>query len=268
MTKSNKRRFRIKKKFGIVGMLDALGVKNRSIDEALEFTGKIRLVQEGLQTMTDSYFKVMYGKSSEPQFTEILDLYKNSPPHILTFGDTVLFTWELPDTNSPYPYLIPAADLLSFAICIGLDHELLFRGAFTFGEYIQDETVVAGPAIADVASWYEESDWFGIIATPYCSQFISYMDQQKNKFNETLRDFFNETFIYYDVPMKDAHTKKLWALAWPRLNSYIHTIESINTIDWYYNQLQALQIPKGTEAKYMNTEKFLMKTLDKDVYLK
>ncbi len=47
-----------------------------------------------------------------------------------------------------------------------LEEGLLLRGATSYGRFSASENVLIGPAVDEVASWYEAVDWAGIIFTP------------------------------------------------------------------------------------------------------
>lgn len=90
---------------------------------------------------------------------------------------------------------------------------MFLRGAIGWGEYTQEENTFLGPAIDDVASWYENSDWIGVIVTPRSGYSIqSYSD---DRWIGGLNDFVVLPFIKYDVPMKGGSSLPLLAYNWP-----------------------------------------------------
>lgn len=47
-----------------------------------------------------------------------------------------------------------------------LKHKIPLRGATCFGKFSSNGSILIGPAIDEVASWYEMAEWIGIIHTP------------------------------------------------------------------------------------------------------
>lgn len=56
--------------------------------------------------------------------------------------------------------------LSSFLIAIALEKGFFLRGATCYGELYNEDNIFVGPAIDEVASWYESVNWIGVILTP------------------------------------------------------------------------------------------------------
>jgi len=238
---------------GIVAMLDALGVRNATTREASSFIKEFQ--------------KLMHKIPST--FVQLLDFTKRSYPreqfHLHTFGDTVIIVWEVPDTDEKLRVLLLMSVLLSIIIVRGLEGELRLRGAISMGEIVYygdpNSHNILGPAIADVASWYEIPEFIGIVATPTCGQQLSYIENWKKELWEngkvgSLESFFKR----YRVPIKGDAFRKLWAVNWPRVIGILN--KGKEPLEWYFDCTRKFSIPIGTEKKYDNTEKFIIKLLN------
>jgi len=88
------------------------------------------------------------------------------------------------------------------------DFGLFFRGAISYGEYEQEDSTFIGPAIDDVAGWYEVTDWIGVILTPTTNYIYDRFENVTigvNKIPVT-------PYIKYTVPGKGGRSFKLNSL--------------------------------------------------------
>lgn len=76
--------------------------------------------------------------------------------------------------------------LLSFCLV----NELPVRGAIGYGRFCLMDNMLMGPAVDEVASWYEAVEWLGAVFTPTAS------------FRYRPEDFGAVNLIDYDVPLK------------------------------------------------------------------
>ncbi len=104
-----------------------------------------------------------------------------------------------------------------------LKHQLLIRGATSYGEYYKDNLVFVGPAIDDAASWHELSEEIGIYFTPKA------LLSMNN--NNIVKENFKEIEFYYKVDEKQPNKKLGDIVFW---NSPKLKIQSFNTymINW------------------------------------
>ena len=225
-----------KAKHGIVAMIDALGVRNSTIQESVEFIENIQKILKSLPDFMSGYFE---------EETEKQKKFQSEPPTLITFGDTFIFSWQMKPEELPL-YLPDVGFFLSFVIITGLENRMAFRGAVSVGEYIQYDSTVLGPAIADVAGWYDSPEMIGVIATPRCGQFLNSINEHQG--------LNSMEFLKYPVPIKGGAKMDLWMAGWPEL---IDNDNGENYLKNYYNLMQRFQIPKGTEEKYFNTEQFV-----------
>ncbi len=122
--------------------------------------------------------------------------------------------------------------------------EIRVRGATAYGYFTTKDNIMVGPAIDEVASWYEMTDWIGVIQTP------SAMFQ-----TNTQNFIFNkyEILSKYDVYIKwygkiNTYCSN-WTVAWNWKNK--HSKE-----DLLKCFLKMGPITPSISFKFMNTLKF------------
>jgi len=258
MTGNSKSRKRRKAKYGIVAMIDVLGVRSASIQVADSLLKSLAEIEKALPIFMEQFLKQLGEKVPEAQIH-----YEKYKPNLRIIGDTVVVSWEMERGKIPRHILFPLQRMLGFLMVYGLKAGLPFRGAVSVGEFVCTKRSIVGPVIGDVAAWYEAADWLGVIATPHFGHYIS--ETQCNKdVHEMLKwhlfkQPFDHYFLRYDVPMKDGSKHSLWSIPWPNLVSAIGGTS--NPLAWYYEQVQRFSIPKSVEIKYANTETYVMKVL-------
>lgn len=242
-----------------VALLDALGTRNLSIQDARKFVRRIKALRAEAQQDTLAYLQVMLEEKTLSE--TVVRLFREELPELILFGDTILILWPLPNVKNKTPFLIPFAQLLSSLFVEAMDQRLLLRGAMSIGEFVKSENVVVGPAITDAASWYEVVEWAGIICTPHCSQFVCDLQCQIGneaaKLTKFMRNSFSATFQEYDVPLKGGAKQKLWCVNWPAIVRAFEPHRR-DPIGWYYRSVQRFPVPKGTEAKQAHTRSFFL----------
>ena len=228
----------LKPKYGIVAMIDALCVRNSTIEESAHFIENIQKIKNELPAFMADYF------DGTPQ----LKKFECTPPQLTTFGDTFIFSWEMKPEELA-EYLPHTGIILSYVVLTGLKLKMAFRGAISVGDYIQSGPIILGPAIADAASWYDSAEMVGVSATPYCGQFLGELNESNGE----------NYFRRYDVQVKGNASKNLWCVPWPALLDMIEITETKGKtrLEIFYKMIQKFSIPKGTEDKYFNTESFV-----------
>jgi hypothetical protein len=194
----------MKKNFGIVLMVDALGVSNYTIEECEKFLKIQKRLSKHMDLLRDAY--------GESDFH-----YKYS--HTSTFGDTIVFCYPIDTTKElPRPLIAHVIVDAAHIVALGIELGALFRGCISVGEYLYEENIVLGPAIFDAARWYESADWMGVIVSPESQPWFDSIfenDTEKKIMNRFLENFL----VCYKVPMShpDTHeiTKELWSVGWP-----------------------------------------------------
>jgi hypothetical protein len=228
--------------FGIVAVLDALGVSSYSIDEARKFISQKDQLLEEL-------------KKLEPEFTAIAKQFllipgeDVSPPNITVFGDTLVLDWNTQTVDKSVKLFPIVALYLQHIVVKGMLNGILFRGAISIGEYLSDgKSTILGPAMSDAYSWSEETDWFGVIFTPHFRMVLGYMLENTALTVKTE----NWCVLYSEVPFHNAK-KEFFVISWPALVLAVPTGDSITSYAGLCKILSNKPIPKGTESKYENT---------------
>jgi hypothetical protein len=226
----------LKPKYGIVAMIDALGVRNATIEESITFIKNVKRLVGGAPGFMSAYLQKEESKHKK---------FQNEPPKLTTFGDTIIFSWEMkPEELSKY--FSDVGIFLSYVVESGIENQLAFRGAVSVGNYIQSGPTVLGTAISDAAAWYDVPEIMGVIATPYCGQFLNIANEQTA--------FPSGAFKKYLVPLKGGISKDLWITDWPHLLNIFSKVQNQNVYESYYTHMKEFPIPKGTEDKHFNTE--------------
>lgn len=264
-------------KYGFVAFLDVLGISTiSSVEQSKSFLKR-------WDDLFNSAKNLVSSKATKKLFP-----VAGLSPVVFRIGDTIVCSWEIDrkalseierevssgkETGSPSQvqiarhhcrfaskYLPHIADWLSGMIFMGLEQGLLLRGALAIGDYVVGPTgdgsiTLVGPAVSDAASWYEATDWFGVIFTPACGLLIveaingaSCSDQNIN---------LDQWFVEYPVPSKDREAMNLWSISWPCPYYQIDYSHGENSpLSLFNSLLLGMPIPKGTESKYFNSIKF------------
>lgn len=250
---------------GFVLMLDALGVRNISKNEAEHFVdireSMISRLKLKLPTFKMTIQTLIHDKLDE-EIININDINNYEDPEFIEFADNIVMHWNLPYISFD-SILIIIGKMLETIIPHGIKNQVLWRGAFSVGEYyigIKSKTTLLGPAIVDVASWHEAADWIGIIATPKCGIKLEsrYVNEGKGL----------SPYLKYKVPLKEKTNGIMWVVKWVNEYCGITEIDFIEKDKQYINSiyvnkrtelcndLSKMTIPKGTELKYENTLKY------------
>jgi hypothetical protein len=237
-------------KYGLVILLDALGVSNFGISEAISFAKKRdELIRETFPS-----------KASEaPPIPRAEDVF--------TFGDTVLITYPIPKSDSHYDFSRCLEWICSF-FYRAVREKIFFRGAISLGDYFinADTNTVIGPAVSEAAAWYEKHDWMGIVATP--SLTIQTMHLASYAFRGELHipTAFGPNFSWlspYSAPRSKisslSHDHDLLVLDWSRWGVVRGSMTgtNFNPSLCFYRATRGITIPFGAESKYLNTTKFI-----------
>jgi hypothetical protein len=142
----------MKPKYGFVALLDTLGQKTATMSDSEAYLKKIDEIRLEVES---SLHGTLDDKDIDPL------LFKDLSIHF--FGDSILITYEIADRNAELDYYRRIVFLLRGLICFALTNGLLIRGSLALGEFIDKDGVVLGPAVSDVATWYEALDSIGVI---------------------------------------------------------------------------------------------------------
>jgi|SRR5579885_517659 len=252
------------KKFGIVAMLDALGVSSLRMHEAEEF------IRRRNALINDPIITEAARRNTSVQGRSVL-----AKPTVFSFGDTIIYAWEIEDSSDSFAafnaslYVSDWLRPLIYRSLFTTDGPLLFRGAISIGQYLIDGSSLLGPAIADAAAWYNAANWIGVITTPTLSFMIDTLYAAGDKAAEGYKSDIAPRYVRYDTPLNQLHAKKhgsdkldTWCLAWPF--EFYDGAESPMSAHVEFgicfqatrDNSDSVRVPMGTELKYENTIKF------------
>ena len=222
---------------GIVGIFDALGAKNFAPEQVSSYIAS-----------QDQILNAVEEKAAGQVVSRNL-----SKPIIFTFNDTIIIALET-ERNSEYNAIKGFAKILRRFISYSLTKRLFFRGAFSIGSYIvcESQNLIMGNAVTDAASWYEQTEFIGAVATPKASMIIK---------QHVLQDSKPPEFLLFetDIPCKKG-PRKLYAVNWPKA-FYVPGLRPSGCdpgqeLSCLLRLLVANEVPSGTEHKYTNTVEF------------
>ncbi|MFA5806021.1 MAG: hypothetical protein WC879_15395 [Melioribacteraceae bacterium] len=241
-----------KKKYGIVILLDALGVSGYNENQIKEFLSARQEINEIVKslTITDTLKEIGY-------------IGKFYPPIIFSFGDTVVVTIELKSKKFIKDHIWIVSLLMKRYLFHSLEKRILFRGSFSIGNYIadSDSNTIMGEALNDAASWYEASDWMGIFSTPKTNSLLEYLYCDYKKVNN-MKHFHDNGITYlhsYSVPLKLGGNMNSYVINWPSafFDKTLLSIEGKENPEKYFLEIMSsFTIPKGSESKYENIKKY------------
>jgi len=252
--------------FGIVAMIDALGVSNYSIKECEIFIKDLKEInsetKKFIEMMIATQKTLKVSGKIDQDITKIMKNVKTSQ-----FGDTIILAWPLEekyDSVNLMIILLVAANVIGI-LQKGLIKKIPFRGSISVGEFVWEDANarILGPAISDANNWYNSTDWFGVIFTPQSNFWLSsHIENEINtdpnaSFLKMLKTFICE---YDDVPLKKSDNspkkqEKLFVIGWPVV-FYWFTPSKLNHKQIFNQLLFDLSMPKGTELKFKNTNVF------------
>lgn len=138
---------------------------------------------------------------------ELAGIHRRIDFRVFGISDTVVILASGPIAASKLIRHL-AADLYSLNE-IALRHEVVFRGAISFGEfYVQGQSLV-GPAVDEASEWHALPDCAGIVLTPSSGQIVDKLARSP-KPPEVIG------FVKLPVPLKGGSRARLWILDWYR----------------------------------------------------
>jgi hypothetical protein len=185
---------------GAIAFLDILGFKgiwqNREPHEVIDILDSVA------PRVAQTFQKNLQGQTLP---------FKMESPVVTILSDTIVIVLK---SDHPSCIAIRSSAILDLFDFFA-QHRLFFRGAISYGHYIQKGSTFIGPAIDDVAEWYNVADWIGVISTPKTSYRIDGFAALKL----VLREIGNKDipcFIKYQVPAKaEPLYFSLNSLNWP-----------------------------------------------------
>lgn len=141
-------------KWGAITLLDILGWKGiwqRKHNAIRDLLKIIEITTQRAERISNREFPCLKGSIFKELDTEIISI--SDTIAIVTYGEC----------NKALEY---QATVASRVISESIIHQIPVRGATCYGELTSVENIMLGPAVDEVASWYEMFDWIGVIFTP------------------------------------------------------------------------------------------------------
>jgi hypothetical protein len=178
-----------------ISFLDILGFKgiwqSRKSEEVLQLLN-------GVKKKVDEIYQQPPPESGWPE---------TDPPEITVLSDTIVIVMK---SDEPH-CLFLLANIIYGLYAYFMNANLFLRGAVSWGKYLQSGSTFIGPAIDDVASWYESTDWIGTVLTPK----TSYLMDTFTTIEMGIAGYQVKPYIKYQVPDKDGNTHHLYSVNWP-----------------------------------------------------
>lgn len=231
-----------KRKTGVIAIIDALGTKTNSLESAEAYLAELDKIKSGISVS----MKVMIDAQEQEHLKDTLKDLK-----VRFFGDLALLSLEIKAPEHETACLNAIAVVLSFAVIDGMESGILFRGAVAVGDYLESADAVLGPAVIDVANWYEKLDQVGVISTPKTALTIERIIASLP--NDEKTDLVECVWYRHDFPLKEGCVDG-YQLNWVEFGFVEHEGH------WktkYLKLLERFDQPLGTERKYSNTIKFI-----------
>jgi len=253
-------------KEGAIVFLDILGFKGIWAKESPdEIFKRIKKIKDNYY-MTERLFK-MAEKIDEEQGVQDDGMHN---PEITFISDTIIIEAEGDDDF--VTFILSLSGLIQDTFYEFLKQKLPLRGAISFGKYSRRENIFIGPAVDDVAEWYEKANWMGVILTPKTTILLKSKIHDKEIIEHEGGGFpIKNRLLKYPVPCKNLVDKEckreLYALNWPW---YVKTYPEIcggnknpNTYGMILEMLSEIgNISPSVFDKYENTIRFVKKCLE------
>lgn len=228
-----------KPKYGIVCLVDALGAKNFSEKEVIEFLKSREVIHQALKD----------------KITQQIEVRGIKDPKLAFFNDTIIIAIEvnIDKPGEEYIALKAMGIIVRKLISDGISKRIFFRGAIGIGSFFLDldKDTVIGQAVADAANWSEMPEMIGCILTPRASMVL-----EKHRVNDNLPSWI---YLDYEAPLKSGK-QKMVCINWPKA-FFLDEIKPIGCkegeeLKYLYTKISGGVIPKATECKYYNTIDF------------
>lgn len=195
---------------GTIAFIDVLGFKGIWQDRNPEFVVEIFMGVEKRVQETHN--------QNNTCIKNQIQSAKIPPPSVTVLSDTIVIVIRSDNTGACLTYMsLIIVDLFRYFS----SKDLFFRGAIGYGDFYQNGNTFIGPAIDDVATWYEAANWIGVIATPKTSFIIDTFASLQFSITAENKELNIPCYIKYNVPSKEGGKKyNLNSLNWP---AYIET---------------------------------------------
>jgi len=185
----------------VVAMLDVLGARVHDAQEAVRIADSLCALVETarVQSNTDRRYFQQLGH-------ELPEL------RLRLVGDAIVMLWPQPSGSGwvTGTFLVRRMGYWTQRIVVnGLAKRLPLRGAVGAGNLVVRGDVALGSAMTDAATWYDQADWLGVVATPRAGMLLQQADPAGPAGPS------RPWFIHVPVPLKDGSTSAMWAASWP-----------------------------------------------------
>ncbi len=169
-------------------------------------------------------------------------LFENLSIEIISISDTI----AIGSTGNPLKTLQAHAFIANSIIITCISKSLFIRGATSYGDFLINDNIMIGPAVDEVAAWYDKANWIGIFQTPsalyqldlseyeypqllieyevfikeygkfktHCNNWARwFVEAKKRSEKDLLKEFINSGPILPDVAMKYANTLDFFRIA-------------------------------------------------------
>lgn len=215
---------------GLICMVDALGTKGRWKYENPDiFLGRMSAIRESLLERSKYFYKEEFEKFGFPQ------------PRMNFLSDTLIITQSVETNDEKDISLIlhRFTKHLSGLLASSLIFKIFFRGVISYGDYLQDNYCLIGPAVDEAASVYEVPQLIGIILHNNVNRIIiDYLD--------FFNTFLNHFIINYSTPIKfnnDYCNSEHYIINWSKTLLFMQKESNINTRNFIINQFCNSPVP-------------------------
>lgn len=225
--------------YGVVCLVDALGAKNFSDDETVNFLESRRVIRKAMDD------KVADQVSSRSIKT----------PKIALFNDTIVIAIECePDCEEERHAITAMAVIVRKLISDGIARGIWFRGAIGVGKFFADleNDTIIGQAVSDAANWYESSNFVGCVLTPRLAFVLKKHLQNDEPSGKGV-------YMPYHVSTKDG-IKEMLCVNWPLAVHFPSLCPKDcikgKELQYLYKKIGECFFPKSADDKFHNTVDF------------
>lgn len=225
--------------YGVVCLIDALGAKNFSDDETINFLKSRKVIR----------------KAMDDKVADQVSARSIKQPKIALFNDTVVIAIECSTDSEEERHSIAAmAIIVRKLISDGISRGIFFRGAIGVGKFFADleNDTIIGQAVSDAASWYESSNFVGCVLTPR----LAFVLQKHLAKNEPSA---KGVYMRHPVSTKDG-VKEMFCVNWP-LAFHFDSLRPKDCmkgkeLQYLYKKIGECFFPKSADDKFHNTVEF------------
>lgn len=211
---------------GAITLIDILGWKGI-------WQKNLRAAEVLNQIIDDA--KTAVTQKPDEDFNEI---FQDLSIEIISISDTI----AIGSIGTPLKTLQAHAFIINSIIITCLSQSLFIRGATSYGGFSIKNNIIIGPAVDEVAAWYDTANWIGVFQTPSAFYRINLSEYE-----------YPELLIEYDVMLKHLGKFKTYCNNWTR---WFLKVKKKNEEDLLKEFLKSMPILPDVAMKYANTLDF------------